>query len=773
MRTLLLKLFRDIKTSIGGFISIMFVIGIGSAFFSGLLNSVSSVDNMINEYYQNQNFMDYIAYFRGVTKEEISPYEENENIDDIELRHSFDTIFNVKDKDTNLRIHTLTNDINKPYLYEGKLPEENQIILDKIYVELNELKIGDRVKFKYNGMDFDLEISGIMDSPEYVYKVKDAFSGNVDFEGFGIGYITEETLKTKFEENQIPFVYTDAIIKSNKNLKDMDLFKEINNFVRIIDRDDHISYKSFEGALNQIEKVVVIFPIIFFLVAGIITFISMSKTVENQRTQIGVMEALGFSNGRIYFNYIMYSFIGAFIGSLIGGIGGIYTIPEVILKTFSAQYVFPIVDLKLYPEFIFYGIVISILFSITATFISCHKTLREAPANTLRPKPPKKSSRIFLERFKIWDKMSFTYKIIIRNISYNKMRLILSSIGVIGSIAFLITGFSLKASVEELLNYEERIRDYDFEVRTVNFVDEETLKSYDEGIDIVDLSTTILGKFNKDGEEKNDIPVVVLENDSSLISLENQQDKVITFNKDSVIVPHKFVEDYGINVGDKLNLELELPDGIKDISVTVTDLGNMYSSQMIYVSEDILNRNGIDVKFNSAYIKANKDVDMIVNNLKNNENVDGVTLVGDVREFAENIISMLNSVIMIILIGSAVLAISVIYNITSINIFERVREIATLLVLGYYDNEINKLIFIENIVLTIFGGILGIPFGIGLFKYMIALISDRGANIPDIISGSSILLSFIMVLVFSGITNLFLKRKVLKINMIEALKGVE
>src|SRR5699024_10296921 len=171
--------------------------------------------------------------------------------------------------------------------------------------------------------------------------------------------------------------------------------------------------------------------------------------VENQRTQIGIMGALGFSNFRIYFNYVMYSFIGGFIGAILGGIIGIYTIPESISGTFSAQYVFPITPLKLYPEFIIYGIIISILFSITVTLISCYKTLREVPANTLKPKPPKKSSHIFIDKFFIWNKMSFTYKIILRNIFYNKMRLILSSIGVIGSIAFLITGFSLKASVEE------------------------------------------------------------------------------------------------------------------------------------------------------------------------------------------------------------------------------------------------------------------------------------------------------------------------------------
>lgn len=775
MKTLLLKLLRDIKTSIGGFISIIFVIGIGSAFFSGLLNSVNSVDNLIGNYYEQQNFMDYIAYFKGVSEEEILKYRDNENIEQLELRHSFYVVFNVNNKDTDLRIHTLTENINKPYLYEGNLPELNEIILDRTYMELNNFKIGDTISFKYNSFDFELKISGIMDSPEYVYKVKDAFSGNVDFDGFGIGYIKEETLRNKFNEINSPFVYTDAIIKSKNSLDGLNLFEDINSFVRMIDREDHISFKSFEGALSQIEKVVVIFPIIFFLVAGIITFISMSKTVENQRTQIGIMGALGFSNFRIYFNYVMYSFIGGFIGAILGGIIGIYTIPEIILDTFSAQYVFPITSLNLYPRFIIYGIIISILFSITATIVSCYKTLREVPANTLRPRPPKKSSHIFIDKFSIWNKMSFTYKIILRNIFYNKMRLILSSIGIIGSIAFLITGFSLKASVEELLDYETRTRKYDFEMRTVNYVNEEEIKNYSENIDIVNLSTTILGKFYGNNNDKIDIPVVVTKSDNNLISIENINDEIIKFDDSSIVIPHEFVEDYELKVGDKITLEFDIGDETKNINVFITDIGNMYSTQMIYISENVLRDNGIDIFFNSAFVKV-KDgvsVDDLVTGLKENENIDGITLVGDVREFTKNIISMIDSVIMIIIIGSAILSISVIYNITSINIFERIREISTLLVLGYYDNEINKLIFIENMVLTIFGGILGIPCGIFLFDYMQSLISERGANLPKFISVGSIVISFIMILIFSMVTNLFFKRKILKINMVEALKGVE
>lgn len=773
MRVLLLKLFRDIKTSLGGFISIIFVIGIGSVFFTGLSNSVTSVRDLIGNYYKNQEFMDYTAYFRQVYSEDLEAYKSNNKIDKLELRHTINTTTNLNNSDSDLRIHTLTKNINVPYIYDGTLPSNNEIILDKLYMKLNKLNIGDYIKFDYNGINFDLRISGIMDSPEYVYKVRDKFSANIDPDGFGVGYITEDTIRLKFNENNISYFYTEALIKSSEVLNG-DEFKDIQNFVNMVKREDHVSYSSFDGALNQIDKVVVIFPIIFFIVAGIITFISMSKMVENQRQQIGIMGALGFSSSRIYFSYIIYSLLASIIGSFIGGLIGIFTLPNIILKTFSSQYTFPMFKLRIYPEYIFYVILISILFSITSTIISCHKTLKESPANALRPKPPKNSKHIFLEKLKIWKKISFIYKIIIRNIFYNKTRMILSSVGMIGSIAFLITGFSLKSSVNELLSYETRIRVYDFETRMVNGVNEDEVKSYHRYIDVADLNFTTIGNVYLKNENI-EMPIVVIKNDNSSLKLEDKRGNIINFSENSVVIPSKLLDDYNVNVSDNINVDINLGLNSVNLDLNVSDVAQMYSSQMIYVSSDILKKNNIEFPFNSAFIKLNNkdNVTEIVDELKKNENISSITLSRDMMDFAKDILKMIDSVIMIIIVGSAILAISVIYNITSINIFERMREIATLLVLGYYDKEINRLIFIENIVLSVFGSIIGIPFGILLFKYMQVLIADRGATLPQNISGYSILLSFVVVMIFSIFTNLLLKRKVLKINMIEALKGVE
>ena len=417
---------------------------------------------------------------------------------------------------------------------------------------------------------------------------------------------------------------------------------------------------------------------------------------------------------------------------------------------------------------------ISIFFSITATIISCHKTLKEAPSDALRPRPPKNSKHIFLEKLKFWKKISFIYKIIIRNIFHNKMRIILSSVGMIGSISFLITGFSLKSSVNELLDYESRIRDYDFEIKMVNSVNEDEIKGYSNYIDVVDLNFTTIGNVHLEDEDI-EIPVVIVKGSNSALKLEDKKSNIIGFNDSSVVIPSKLLDDYNINISDSINIDINFGMSSSNLNLSVSDIAQMYSSQMIYVSSEVLKRDNIDISFNGAFIKlrGEDNITNIVNELKKNDNISSITLSGDLRDFAEDILSMINSVIMIIIVGSAVLAISVIYNITSINIFERIREIATLLVLGYYDREINRLIFIENIVLSVFGSIIGIPFGIWLFKYMQILISDRGATLPQNISGYSILLSFIMVMLFSIFTNLLLKRKVLKVNMIEALKGVE
>lgn len=775
MKTLLLKLFRDIKVSIGGFISIIFVIGIGSSFFTGMSSSTKSIENLVNKYYTEYNFLDYVGYFNGVTYEDLELYKDNKDIEDFELRHSFDTQVYINGKNTYLRVHTLTDDINKPYIHEGSLPEVGEIVVDKLYADLNKLKIGDNIDFDYNNIPFSLKISGLIDSTEYIYKVKDELNMTFDFSEFGVSYINVDTLRNKFEENNIPFVYTDVLIKSSEDLYDKGIFEDVPSFITLIGRDKHISDIYFKGALDQIESIIIVFPLIFFLVAGVITFISMSKTIENQRTQIGIMGALGFSSSKIYLLYILYSSIAALIGSLIGGTIGIFFLPTVILSTFEQQYILPITKLDIYPEYIVYAIVISLLFASIATIISCYKTLKECPANALRPKPPKKPKHMFIERFSFFNRISFISKIIIRNIFYNRMRLILSSIGIIGSIMFLITGFSLKANVSKMIAYEQSVNQYDFEIQLKAPASESDILSYNDGINTVDLMGNLYGKLIIEGEEDLNVPIKVTRNNNTSVLLTDLNDNNIEFNSESVVIPTKIAEDQGINIGDKINISLDLLGETRDVTLKVSDIGKMYTTHVIYISDEALKSEGVELPFTEAFVKVKdkENINNIIDEVSLNDNVDRIVLSSDMSDKIEDLMDMMNIVILIIIVGAAILAIAVVYNITSINILERTREIATLLVLGYYDKEINKLIFIENIVLSIFGGLIGIPFGMILLDYMQSLIVERGVSLPPGTPFSSIILSFVMIIVFSLVTNMLLRRKVLKINMIEALKGVE
>ncbi len=771
MKTLLLKLFRDIKMSIGGFISIIFVIGIGSMFFTGLSSSTTSIKNLVDKYYEDYNFSDYTAYFSSVTYEDL---ENIKNIDKIELRHSFDTKLYINSVDTDLRVHTMPKDINKLYIHEGNLPKEGEIVLDSSYGKLNNIKIGDVLDFKYGDMDFSLKVSGFINSPEYIYKAKDETTLSFDFGKFGVGYIDEDTLKNKFNESNASFFYTEGLIDT-ESLVDEGTFKDIPTFMALVSKSDQMSNVYFNNALDQIDGIIVVFPLIFFLVASIITFISMSKTIDNQRTQIGIMGALGFSSGRIYFIYILYSSIAAIFGSLIGGFIGMVSLPNIILKTFDQQFILPITKLQMYPMYILYAFIISLVFSLISTVISCHKTLVECPANTLRPKAPKRSKHMIIERFKVFNKIPFVYKIIVRNIFYNKMRIILSSIGIIGSIMFLIMGFSLKFNLSKMISYEETSRNYSFEVELLQPKEEEEILSYSDSIKGVDLISKMQGTFKKEGKDDLRIPIIGVEGDNETIVLKNKKGDPITFNNSSVVIPTKVSMDYDLSIGDTINIKVNLGSELKDINLKITDIGEMYSALMIYVSQDILKDQGIEpIRINGfVNLKDGSDIKEVSNHLKENENVNKVMLVSDTTTKVKDLMNMMNIVILIIIVGAAVLAISIVYNITSINILERTREIATLLVLGYYDKEINRLIFIENIFLSIFGGIIGIPFGIWLTHYMQASIRGRGVVLPEGAPIVSIIISFILVMIFSLFTNLLLRRKVLKINMIEALKGVE
>ncbi|TFG84102.1 MAG: FtsX-like permease family protein, partial [Erysipelotrichales bacterium] len=512
-----------------------------------------------------------------------------------------------------------------------------------------------------------------------------------------------------------------------------------------------------------------IFPMLFFVVAAVIILISMSKNVENDRTQIAIMMALGYPRSRIMFVYLFYGWWAALIGALGFSLIGNQVIPTVLISIFTTRFSLPPIALKIFPEYALIAVVLAIFFASAAILMALRHVLREIPAAAMRPKAPKNARNSFLERFpKVWNRFSYATKLIVRNLLMGRTKLLLSSIGVIGALTLLIMGLSLQNSATLMI--DNSISSYHFQYSL--HLNEELASI--EGI-LLTIPTSDIERVKTIGTKllntQDTIALNLLETGENLLTMKTSSGKEITINDDSVVIPKSMALIYGLKIGDRLSLTLDQ----QQIDLTITDINNQYLGKNVYISFNHAGRLNLDTLSDRIYVANQSGI---------TSKVDIARLLGDPRiravdtkenmvDRSKEIMSMLNRIIAIIVLSAAILAMTVLYNLATINIFERQRELATLRVLGYTRREVQRLINVENRVLSVLGTLGGIPLGILLFGWIADMVSTPDFMMSKEVNLMIILMAVLLLLIFTEITNLILRRKIRTIKFVESLKGVE
>ena len=542
------------------------------------------------------------------------------------------------------------------------------------------------------------------------------------------------------------------------------------NYITHVERNNQSSYSMVNDSLDPIRTVSYVFPLIFFAVAAIIVFISMSKMVENQRTQIAVMQAIGISKGKIRLSFLSYALTSSLLGSIIFALLGYKIIPGVFVESFVSRFALPEITIPLNAEYIIAPFILAALFSMTAALFAIHKVLKEVPAQAMRPRPPKSSKAILAERIvPLWKRLSYSSKLIFRNICLNKKRVLLSSVGIIGSVMFLITGLSLKYSAQTVINSAMESMSYDLRITYNDPVENIETLSFEYPTDRVELTQAYNATVKLNADFDTNLQIV--EENSRLVNLFDQKGVLLPFFQDSVIIPKSMADEYSLKTGDPITVAINS----KEYFMTITGIAVEYAAKSIYVSCPAAEKAGIDTTSKSAFISLQnpEGADVAAQAISSQDGVKIVNTKENMIQRSREMMGTLNTMILIIIIGAAVLSMTVIYNITSIAIFERTREFATLMVLGYYKKEVNRLMFVENMVTTAFGCIVGLPFGAALSRYIISLMSSNNLSFPSTLNAAVAAASIILTFAFSVFANILLKTKVKKIVLVEALKSVE
>ena len=554
----------------------------------------------------------------------------------------------------------------------------------------------------------------------------------------------------------------------------------------ILDRDSHQSFVEYEGCANSIDALAKIFPVFFFAVAALVCLTTMTRMVDEQRINIGTLKGLGYKTSQISKKYILYALIACLTGSILGLAIGFSVFPTVIFFAYGMMYsIENIVYVFSIPIAI--GITSLALIIITlSAYMACRKELKETPAILMRPKAPKSGKRILLERVPfIWNRFSFISKVTVRNIFRYKKRFLMTVLGIAGCTALILTGFGIKDSIEMILTGQYgTLFKYDMSLVIQSDMTDKQIYELRKNLSDIDEINKYEFFSYENGDIKvnnttKEITIVVPENLKKMDKFIHLQDRKtqnpIKLNNKGIVLTEKIARDLGVKAGDEIEL---INSDDKKVKIKVSNITENYISHYVYISpENYTKLFEKDLDFNRVIgILNNPSVkieDKLSKKLFDIDTIDGITFNTASKETFHNTIKNLNYVVLIMIISAGALAFVVLYNLTNVNISERIREIATIKVLGFYDKEVSAYIYRENIILTIIGTVVGLGLGTILHKFIMVTVEIQSMMFGRVIDMSSYFIATVLTIVLSLFVNLAMFYKLRNVKMVESLKSVD
>lgn len=547
-------------------------------------------------------------------------------------------------------------------------------------------------------------------------------------------------------------------------------------------RDDAFPYySSYSDDTERVDSIAAVFPLFFILIAALVCICTMTRMIEEKRTETGTFKALGFSASSISFQYVMYAAAASFIGSTAGVAAGLKVIPVIIYTAYCSMYNFPYIRTEFNWVYYLGCLGVSLICTAVSAAYACRKNLYDNPAQLMRPKPPKSGKRIFLEKIPfIWKHLSFSFKVSFRNLLRYKSRFFMSVLGVAGCTALLLAGFSLKNSISVIVDRQfGQLFTYDAAVVLNTDASEEKLSEAKAAAEDCTSAEEHMGAYivSKDiscGDTTvKDITVTVpddINGFGSFIDLHERTTGMRLFiPEDGAVITEKLSELLDVGVGDEITVE----DGL--IPVKVSGIAENYVNNYVYISRSLCSELFEESTDNTVMLKLNDgyDADAVSEELLKYDGILAVTYTADGGNKFSELIESMDLVVGLIIVFSGALAFVVLFNLAVINVNERVHELATLKVLGFFDGEVSSYIYRENIFSVILGIIPGLGLGVALLKFVLVYAEVDSVMFARDIPGYCFAVAALVTALFAAFVNIVIHFRLKKIDMAASLKAIE
>lgn len=606
------------------------------------------------------------------------------------------------------------------------------------------------------------------------------------YPGMDVSSMIAPYVKTAYEKAVAQFDF-DAVNaeydkKMNETLADSDSWEWY-----VLTRESSYSFRDYESSANRMKAIATVFPLFFIIVAGLVCLTTMTRMVEEERGLIGTYKALGYGKATIALKYVIYAFLASLTGAVIGCAAGLRLFPYIIYESWNIIYQMPAIKYASHTILSVVAVASLILVTLIATLYSCYNELSEVPSALMRPKAPKNGKKILLEHTFIWKHLSFTKKVTMRNIFLYKKRFFMTVIGIAGCGALITAGFGIKDSVQSIIdNQYGQIIHYDNILVFNKNADSDAKNNLSDKISSDEYYKSSLMDYAYTAEVKipgsaDDYSTEITVVNDTLAYMDyvtfrtRRSKKTIELDDSGVIISEKLAKDLNVKEGDNVLIHDE---DNKQATVKVSGVMEMYINNYIFMTSEYYSQVfGYTLDNNRILGILTSDGDdiqsVIGDRYLTDNNVKSLTFVkANITRF-ENMIQSLDLVTWVLIISAGMLAFVVLYNLTNVNISERIREIATIKVLGFYDREVGEYVYRENIILTLIGGVFGLLLGMALHAYIMTTIELDGVMFGTKINISSFLISYGITILFSLLINIFMYPSLKKIPMVESLKSVE
>lgn len=778
-----LMLIRMIRHSKGQFIAVLTIITMGVAIFTSLNMAAVNMNNTVDTYYKQNNFADLFIQTVAVPYQKVKQIEGIRGVDQAMGRITLDVpmITDNHNERVNLRLITTTgeeDEINRSTLLEGKFISDSgrEALLIEQFAKARKINPGDEINVQIRGKQYTLEVAGIVANPEYIYVMENTQSLLPAEKSFGICYVTEDFGQQAAGLNGS---YNELLIRYDVNADEELLIDDIENALDLygvkqtIKREDQLSNAIINQELDQLNMMASTIPILFLLVAALILMMMLSRMVKRDRIKIGVLKSIGYRDRQVLFHYVKYSFIAGVIGGAAGAILGML-IAGAITRLYLEYFHIPMLRVEFYYSYLIIAIILSAAFCIVSGLIGARGSLKIAPADAMRSEAPRQGKRILLEKIPFfWKRLSFSSKMINKNLFRNKKRTMFVMAGISLTYAMMLFSTSMPGVMDQMMN--EHFREFqrmDYNIGFTNPVHYNTVRDIEHMINADYIEGKLEYPFElTNGNKKKAANIIGVSRDTRVYTFIDNTGNKINLPAQGVLVTENLARALDVEKGDLIQVNNYIPNR-EDVIVQVKGIIKQTLGINAYMDIDkmgnmLLEKNVI----NGVYINSS-DPD-INEKLIKAANIGSVMSIADMRSVYEQYMTMIIVSIGIMIVFSGILGFSIVYNATIVSLSEREMEFSSLRVLGFSKWEIFMMIVRENNILMILGIGFGIPLGFIMAEYSSAAFSTDIYTIDITPTLTALVFAGIYTVICVFLAQLATYKKIQKLDFLQALKNRE